>query len=295
VNTAKRGPSWANEKSFMLNNAIQRRAVLYVIAQSVIAHFLAVTPVLADVTQMAVQGPRPDVAAPLPWPVEATLAGPTDRYPHNVLGRIPAFTSLTVTAQVCTDCPRPQVTATLTLDAPLVFEDVAPRLWDLTGDGRPEVVVVQSHESLGARLTVWALRDAGQSDEPLFNMLAATDFIGTRFRWLAPFGIGDFTGDGQIEIAYVETPHLGKTLRLVGLDGDRLVQRAALSGVTNHRIGEESIAGGVRLCDGRNEAVLASDDRHRLVAIRWTDGGLVSQDIGPLRKAGDWDAAMVCP
>jgi hypothetical protein len=274
----------------MLEYAIKRGVIL-----CVMAHLGAVTPVLADVAQMSAQGPHPAVGAQLPWPVKATLSDPTERYPHKVLGRIPAFTSLTVTAEVCTDCAAPQITAALTLDAPLVFEDVAPRLWDVTGDGRPEVVVVQSHESLGARLTVWALRDPGQPDAPLFRMLAATDFIGTRFRWLAPFGLGDFTGDGQIEIAYVETPHLGKTLRLVGLDGDRLVERAALSGVTNHRIGEESIAGGVRFCDGRSEAVLASADRQRLVAIQWIDGSLVSQDIGPLRHAGDWDAAMICP
>jgi hypothetical protein len=79
------------------------------------------------------------------------------------------------------------------------------------------------------------------------------------------------------------------------LDGDRLVQRAALSGVTNHQIGDETIAGGVRLCHGRSEAVLASADRQRIVAVRWTDSGLVRHDIGPLRNARDWDAAMVCP
>jgi hypothetical protein len=255
----------------------------------------AITPLFAEVTQMSAQATRPATGASLPWPVEASLSDSTDRYPHDVLGRIPAFTRLSITAEVCTDCATPQVTAALTLAAPLVFEDVAPRLWDVTGDGRPEVVVVQSHESLGARLTVWALREGDQPDDPLFQMLAATDFIGTRFRWLAPFGIGDFTGDGQIEIAYVETPHLGKTLRIVGLEGEHLVERAALSGVTNHRIGEESIAGGVRICVGRSEAVLASADWRRIVAIHWVDGRLVSQDVGPLRNAGDWDAAMVCP
>ena len=237
-----------------------------------LTHF-ATTPLFAEVTQMSTQAPRPATGAPLPWPVEASLSDSTDRYPHDVLGRIPAFTRLTVTAEVCTNCATPQVTAALTLAAPLVFEDVAPRLWDVTGDGRPEIVVVQSHETLGARLTVWVLREGDQPDDPLFRMIAATDFIGTRFRWLAPFGIGDFAGDGQIEIAYVETPHLGKTLRIVGLDGDRLVQRAALSGVTNHRIGEESIAGGVRFCGGRSEAVLASADWRRIVAIHWVDAG----------------------
>jgi hypothetical protein len=186
-------------------------------------------------------------------------------------------------------------TAQRDLQNPLVFEDVAPRLWDVTGDGRPEVVVVQSHARLGARLTVWTLRGPDDAEGPLFRLLAATDFIGTRFRWLAPFGIGDFTGDGRIEIAYVETPHLGKTLRLVGLEGETLVERAALSGVTNHRIGEEVIGGGVRVCAGRTEAILASADWRRIVAVGWTDGRLISRDLGPLKGPRDLTSALRCP
>ncbi|MFU8863640.1 MAG: FG-GAP repeat domain-containing protein [Rhodobacterales bacterium] len=231
----------------------------------------------------------------MPWPLAVNLSDPTDRYPHDVLGRIPAFGAMTVTAQLCLGCAIPRAMAKLTLPDELVFEDVAPRLWDVTGDGRPEVVVVQSHATRGARLTVWALRDPGDEGAPLFRMIAATDFIGTRFRWLAPVGMGDFTGDGRSEIAYVETPHLGKTLRLVGLDGDRLTQRGALSGVTNHRIGEETIAGGVRVCAGRAEAVLASADWRRIVAVGWQNGALVSRDLGPLSGPQDWDAALACP
>lgn len=253
------------------------------------------SPLHADITQTAMKGAPHQDGAPLPWPVEARLSDPTDRYPHNVLGRIPSFATLTVTAEVCRDCATPRVSAALTLPAPLVFEDVAPRLWDVTGDGRPEVIVVQSHESLGARLTVWELRDGQAPDAALFEMIAATDFIGTRFRWLAPFGIGDFTGDGRIEIAYVETPHLGRTLRLVGLDGDRLAERAALPGVTNHRIGEEDIAGGVRVCAGRTEAVLATANWQRLVAVGWDGGALASRDLGPLTGPQDWTKALACP
>jgi hypothetical protein len=257
--------------------------------------WLMAGPALAGTLQVSVQGAPATAGDALPWPVAAALSGPTDRYPHDVLGHIPAFTSLRVTATLCHDCSAPQVTAELTLPPPLVFEDIAPRLWDVTGDGRPEVVVVQSHERLGARLTVWTLRDAGKDEAPLFRMLAASDFIGTRFRWLAPVGIGDITGDGRIEMAYVETPHLGKTLRIVGLEGARLVPRGALSGVTNHRIGAESIAGGLRHCAEGTEAVLASADWRRVVAVQWVAGRLVSRDLGPLRSAQDLAAALTCP
>jgi len=252
-------------------------------------------PVSAQISEVSVQGQSPTGTAALPWPLAVNLSDPTDRYPHDVLGRIPAFGAMTVTAQLCFACASPRGMAKLTLPEQLVFEDVAPRLWDVTGDGRAEIVVVQAHATQGARLTVWALRDPGNEGAPLFRMIAATDFIGTRFRWLAPVGIGDFTGDGRAEIAYVETPHLGKTLRLVGLDGDRLTARGALSGVTNHRIGEETIAGGVRVCSGRAEAVLASADWRRIVTVGWQNGALVSRDLGPLSGPQDWDAALLCP
>jgi hypothetical protein len=254
----------------------------------------AITPAVADVSKVTSNASPYAAPANMPWPLSASLSDPTDRYPHNVLGRIPSFTTLTVEVLLCEGCPKVRSSARLTLTAPLVFEDVAPRLWDITGDGRPEIVVVQSHENLGARLTVWALRDAEDAAAPLFKMIATTDFIGTRFRWLTPFGAGDFTGDGRTEIAYVETPHLGKVLRLVALEGDRLVERAALAGVTNHRIGEETISGTVRNCNGRVEAILASSDWQRMVAVHWQNGVLSSRDLGPLRDVGQLTGNNSC-
>ena len=61
-----------------------------------------------------------------------------------------------------------------------VFEDIEPRLWDLTGDGHPEVVVVETDVSKGAALAVY-----GPSGK-----IAETPHIGSRNRWLAPVGAG---------------------------------------------------------------------------------------------------------
>ncbi len=256
--------------------------------------FAPSAPLRAEITQVSVTGPSLRPADPLPWPVSASLSEATDRYPHNVLGRIPAFTKMEVTLQTCRDCATPQMRASVTLPPPWVFEDIAPRLWDVTGDGRAEIVVVQSHETQGARLTVWALRAPSDTTGPVMRMIAATPPIGTRFRWLAPFGYGDFTGDGRIEIAYVETPHLGKTLRLVGIEGAELVPRGALRGVTNHRIGQETISGFVRHCAGRAQAVLATADWSRLTAVGFANGQLAGQDLGPLTSAQDWTRAQAC-
>ena len=52
---------------------------------------------------------------------------------------------------------------------------------------------------------------------------AATPFIGTPRRWLAPVGVADLDGDGRAEIAYVETPHRDKVLMLENGQISRIV------------------------------------------------------------------------
>ena len=110
--------------------------------------------------------------------VSAAYDGPTTRYPHGALGDDTEYTVLTV-----------RLADGRTLRAewqpPVVFEDTAPRLVDLNGDGRPEILTVEAHERQGARLAVWGV--AGDRLTPL----AATPWIGQRFRWLAPLGAAD--------------------------------------------------------------------------------------------------------
>ncbi|MFN5998437.1 MAG: FG-GAP repeat domain-containing protein [Paracoccaceae bacterium] len=156
-----------------------------------------------------------------------------------------------------------------------VFEDIAPRLADLTGDGWNEVIVVRSNVTSGAQLAVYSVVDGR------IPMIAATAPLG-RHRWLAPAGIADFDGDGRIEIAYVDRPHLRKDLVFVRLDGDRLVETLRLPGLTNHRIGDDFISGGVRDCGQGPELVLASADWSRLMRVR----GGVAEDIGPMPAGG---------
>lgn len=238
--------------------------------------------------------PPPGIPDNQPWPIAARLSGPTDRYPHDVLGGIPAWTELTVAARACRACRHGSEYGTIRLDPPLVFEDVAPRLWDVTCDGRPEVVVVESHEALGARLTVWAWSDNTASQTGL-RRIAATPHIGTRFRWLAPAGIGDFAGDGRPVIAYVDRPHLAREVVFVRLEGHRLAEVARAPGYSNHRIGDTSIASGTRNCGGVTELILPRSGAPRLAALRLMDGKIVAHDAGPWRGPRDIARATRCP
>lgn len=206
--------------------------------------------------------------------VSATYEGPTTRYPHGALGDEIEHETLAVTLS------DGQVLRA-THAAPIVFEDTAPRLVDLTGDGAPEIVTVESHETRGARLALWQVRAGALAP------LAATPWIGQRFRWLAPVGAADMDGDGAMEIAYIDRPHLARTLRVwrLNLDADgtaRLTQIAAAAGLTNHRLGDPQIPGGLRDCGAGIEMITADATWSRVIATRLGPGdALSSTDLGP--------------
>ncbi|MDD7969640.1 hypothetical protein [Roseinatronobacter alkalisoli] len=81
------------------------------------------------------------MAKPVP-PLSAKFSHPTNRYPHNVLGDLRGFAELEVTLKAGT-------TLQLVLPENRVFEHIAPRLWDVDGDGIPEIVAVESDQRLG--------------------------------------------------------------------------------------------------------------------------------------------------
>lgn len=190
--------------------------------------------------------------------------GPTG-YDHAILGSLPEWREITYLGRSFAF-------------ADGFIEDTAPRMADVNGDGVDEAIVVHSRPNLGARLVVLSLPDLRE--------IAATPPIGTHHRWLAVAGVGDFDGDGHAEIAYVDRPHLARELVFVRMEGGQLREIDRQRGLTNHRIGDETIRSSARPCAG--DVLVMSADWQRIMAARI---GQPAQDLGPYSPKA-WDQAQ---
>ncbi len=228
----------------------------------------------------------------------AHYSDPTTRYAHGVLGDDIEYGSLVITVDNSAlpkdsytdqfaEIVKPffkETVITIRLSEDRVFEDLEPRLVDIDQNGTTEVIVVESQQDTGAQLAIYDARGV---------KIAATPHIGTRNRWLAPVGAADLDGDGQIEIAYIDRPHLAKTLRIWRYENRKLTEIATIPGLTNHKIGEDFISGGIRTCGERSALVLASTDWSRIIGVFYKDGWQ-TDDLGPLKDRKDLNSATRC-
>ncbi len=218
--------------------------------------------------------------------LRAQFSDPTDRYDHGILGDAIEFGALILDLGPCPECTdSPAKRLRIRLPKDRVFEDLEPRLVDLDGDGINEVIVVETSLSKGAQLAVYGAK----------GKIAATPFLGRPYRWLAPVGAADLDGDGRIEIAYVEKPHLTKILKIWRLENGDLRQITSLQGLTNHRIGEDFITGGIRNCGQGPEIITVDGNWSNIMATSLHGTKLTSRTLGAFQGAASISAAMKCP
>ncbi|MCR9070588.1 MAG: hypothetical protein NXI18_02625 [Alphaproteobacteria bacterium] len=198
------------------------------------------------------RAPKGDIRA-------AWYIAPTLRYGHGILGDAVEAGGLRVqTAD--------GAILSLVLPESEVFEDRTPLLADLDGDGRTEIVALRASLTAGGSVTVYGV------DGNALVERGSTGFIGRSHRWLNVAGIADFLGEGGLQIAYVQTPHIGGTLLVYRLEPSGLSKVAELYGFSNHVIGAtEQRLSAVADVDGdsRPDLALPSADRKtlRIVSI----------------------------
>ncbi len=201
----------------------------------------------------------------------------TSRYAHGVLGDAIEYGTLELTL-------RGGKRLAITLPQDRVFEDISPRLMDMDGDGAPAVIVVESSQTGGARLAIY--------DEN--GLRAATPHIGQRNRWLAPIGAADLDGDGHVEVAYIDRPHLAKTLRVWRYKDGVLTEVANKAGLTNHRIGEDFISGGIRDCGDGPEMITVNANWSEVMATGFDGKTLSPRVLGPFKNQTSLKRALDC-
>lgn len=194
---------------------------------------------------------------------EAWYSLPTTRYAHGILGDGIEGGMLKVkTAR--------GATLRILLPPTQVFEDRAPRLVDLDGDGKNEVVTIRSSTSKGAAITVYGL-----VGEALIQK-ASTNFIGRANRWLNIAGIEAYIGAKGKEIVYVVTPHIGGTLKFIKYINGKLIPIAAAKGFSNHVIGSREMRLSASFDvngDRKPDLAVPSADRTKLKIISISKSG----------------------
>lgn len=167
------------------------------------------------------------------------------RYRHGVLGDAVEATSLMLLERHSL-----QTIAQLELQAPHVFEDIAPR--PVAWQGKRGLLTIRSGP-LGAQLVVVARSGSAQNR---FELAALGEPLGTPNRWMSP------STDGH-RLWAVHTPHLGGVLHVYEPDGKRLNGRLIARDMTNHEIGQRELD--VSAWIGRHWVVPSQDRQHLLL------------------------------
>ncbi len=217
----------------------------------------------------------------------AWLGTPTMRYPHKALGASTHAGSLHVLVNAVGG-KQQEIVHELPFNR--VFEDRLPRLMDLDGDGRDEIILIESDALRGSATVVYGLQTAktakGVDKKPNLVELARSVQTGSTFRWLNPVGVADFDGDGKPDIASVITPHVGGLLTLYHYKPPKLEPFAQAMDTSNHRMGdlEQQLAVIVEQKGLRPTIIVPDMQLKALHALRWEAPGQWKElaDVKPL-------------
>ncbi len=129
----------------------------------------------------------------------AAYINPTDRYAHGILGDKIEAGGLVMYHE--------GEYFPVILPENMVFEDVAPRMIDVDDDRIPELLCIRSEVNSGAGLVIYQWRE-----ERLYTYAFVKE-IGTANRWLNVVAVKDLDRDHQLNLFWIQTPHIGGIIK----------------------------------------------------------------------------------
>jgi len=222
--------------------------------------------------------PEQAIAVSLDGSVYAQYTMPTDRYPHGILGdRVEGGQLVVVVDSSFYE---------LTLDEIYVFEDIRPRLYDVDRDGELEVICLRTHAALGGGIAIYKI-----IDEQLVEY-AHVNEIGRSNRWLNVVAINDLDNDRVVELAWIETPHIGGTLKVAKITEGTLDVLAETAQYSNHVIGERNLCLSV-LTEQSNQKVIYVPTQNRSKIVGFIFDNNQWQLFEEINQAVDFSKTLV--
>ena len=207
----------------------------------------------------------------------------TARYGHRALGADTESATLNVEL-------RDGRVLRHTLADASVFEDLDPRVHDLDGDGRDEVLVIHSEPASGSALMTLGVRDGA------LVRLARSAPTGRGFTWMNPAGVLPIPGQAASVVFAVLLPHVGGTLVALRYDRGGFTELHRVEGASNHAYGSREQRLSAMLDtdgDGMPELLIPAFGRRALRVFTWRDGRL--QDAGRIDLPAAAAAAFEAP
>ncbi len=201
--------------------------------------------------------------APAETIAEANYKNQVKHYGHFALGEPHEYSHLSVT----TDKGRKLV---FKLPENEAFEDLKPRLAELSANSPKKILTIVSKHGSGSRLVLFAINNNQ------LEISAQSHAIGLPNRWLNPVGVADLDGDGQAEISAVITPHIGGILKVYKQQGKELVEIAAMDGFSNHAYRSTELALSTpSYIAGKMQLLVPDDSRQSLRIIALVNNRLI--------------------
>lgn len=244
------------------NSNVLSDVSLEVVQDKLLTHSEILDVFATEYTQML----EKQIAINLDSTVYAQYAKPTDRYQHGALGDYNEAGQLVVYFN--------GNVFEYTLENTHVFEDIRPRLYDVDNDSIPEIITIRTLIGKGAGISIYKITPDGLRE------FAYLPEIGTSYRWLNIAAIEDMDNDGFVEMLWVETPHIGGTLKVTKIKQGLLQPSDALTYYSNHGGGSHNMClsvvtdeDGVKIC------YLPNQERNKIVGFSYSLGKLIQQNV----------------